>query len=99
LQGVIKWFFAKSVTGGEQFLFTLIPKGEGEHAVEMIDTVFPPMVVCGGDDFGIAGGSEIVSVLGEDFFLIRGSCRSRRCGRACIGFRNEAVDWPVLSGR
>src|SRR5688572_19081382 len=62
---VMEGLFAKAVAGDEHFSGPRITDRQREHAVEMLDTRFAPLLISREDYFRIAGGLETVAFAGE----------------------------------
>src|SRR4051794_16303602 len=41
-EGVVEGFLAHTVAGEEELFFRVVPDGEGEHAVQVVDAFFAP---------------------------------------------------------
>ncbi len=76
LPNQIQRFFAEDIGG--QMKSSVLPKREGEHAVERIEAFRAPCAPCLQQHFGIAPAIEDGSNLLQSIAQFRGSCRSPR---------------------
>src|SRR5262249_26676380 len=66
VKAVEERLLADTVARQQQFPAAGVPEGEGEHAVEALETIGAPADVGHQDDFGVAIGGEGEAVLLED---------------------------------
>lgn len=55
-----KGFFSEAVAGEKQSLPPRIPKGHGEHPIELLDDTLAPLLVSMDDDFRVGSGAKAV---------------------------------------
>jgi hypothetical protein len=61
LKPIVKRLDPDSVAGKHQAFPGLIPESEGEHAVKLLKTSRPELLVCMDDHLGVASGLELVA--------------------------------------